>query len=116
MKNALLSPVVAFLIYFLVVLIVSGLGKLLSPKGRKNQFKSAAYASGEENDPIPAAPGYRQFFVIALFQAGKQLDNAIDNGFGTWGAAGDIYINWNHFIRGAANVIAALEDAARNTA
>ena len=69
MKNFLLSPVVAFLIYFLVVLAVSGLGKLLSPKGRKSQFKSATYASGEANDPIPAAPGYRQFFVIALFFA-----------------------------------------------
>ena len=69
MKNFLLSPVAAFLIYFLVVLAVSGVGKLISPKGHKSQFKSATYASGEENDPLPAAPGYRQFFVIALFFA-----------------------------------------------
>jgi NADH:ubiquinone oxidoreductase subunit 3 (subunit A) len=69
MKNFLLSPVVAFLIYFAVVMVVSGLGKLFSPRGRKSQFKSATYASGEENDPIPAAPGYRQFFVVALFFA-----------------------------------------------
>src|SRR5688500_1112084 len=69
MENALLSPVVAFLIYFLVVLAISGLGRLFSPRGRKSQFKSATYASGEENDPILAAPGYRQFFVIALFFA-----------------------------------------------
>ena len=69
MKTFLLSPVVAFLIYFLVVLAISGLGKLFSPTGRKSQFKSATYASGEENDPVPAAPGYRQFFVIALFFA-----------------------------------------------
>lgn len=69
MKNALLSPVIAFLIYFLVVLALSGVGKLISPKGHKSKFKSATYASGEANDPIPAAPGYRQFFVIALFFA-----------------------------------------------
>ena len=69
MKTFLLSPVVAFLIYFLVVLAVSGLGKLFSATGRKSPFKSATYASGEENDPVPAAPGYRQFFVVALFFA-----------------------------------------------
>ena len=69
MKNILLSPLVAFLIYFAVVSIVSGLGKLFSAQGRKAEFKTATYASGEENDPIPAAPGYRQFFVVALFFA-----------------------------------------------
>ena len=69
MENFLLSPVVAFLIYVVVVYAVSGLGKLFSAKGQKSQFKSATYASGEENDPLPAAPGYRQFFVVALFFA-----------------------------------------------
>jgi NADH:ubiquinone oxidoreductase subunit 3 (subunit A) len=69
MKSILLSPLVAFLIYFLVVAIISGLGKLFSAKGRKAQFKTATYASGEANDPVPAAPGYRQFFVVALFFA-----------------------------------------------
>lgn len=69
MKNILLSPLVAFLIYFLVVAVISGLGKLFSAKGRKTQFKTATYASGEANDPVPAAPGYRQFFVVALFFA-----------------------------------------------
>ena len=69
MKNFLLTPLIAFLIYFLVVSIFSGLGRLFSAKGRKSQFKSEPYASGEDYDPIPAAPGYRQFFVIALFFA-----------------------------------------------
>jgi NADH:ubiquinone oxidoreductase subunit 3 (subunit A) len=69
MNNILLSPLVAFLIYFAVVSIISGLGLLSSPKGRKTEFKTATYASGEENDPVPAAPGYRQFFVVALFFA-----------------------------------------------
>ena len=69
MKNLLLSPLAAFLIYFVVVSIVSGLARLFSAKGRKNEFKSTVYASGEEHDLIPAAPGYRQFFVAALFFA-----------------------------------------------
>jgi NADH:ubiquinone oxidoreductase subunit 3 (subunit A) len=69
MKNLLLSPLVAFLIYLVVVFIVSGLGKLFSPQGHKTEFKTATYASGEEHDPLPAAPGYRQFFVVALFFA-----------------------------------------------
>ncbi len=69
MKSILLSPLVAFLIYIVVVSMVSGLGKLFSATGRKTEFKTATYASGEENDPIPAAPGYRQFFVVALFFA-----------------------------------------------
>lgn len=69
MKSMLLSPLAAFLIYFAVVFAISGLGKLFSAKGRKTEFKTATYASGEESDPIPAAPGYRQFFVVALFFA-----------------------------------------------
>jgi NADH:ubiquinone oxidoreductase subunit 3 (subunit A) len=69
MKNFLLSPVIAFLLYFVVVSAISGLGRMFSAKGRQSEFKSATYASGEENDPLPAAPGYRQFFVIALFFA-----------------------------------------------
>ena len=69
MKSILLSPLVAFLIYVAVVAIVSGLGKLFSASGRRTEFKTASYASGEEHDPLPAAPGYRQFFVIALFFA-----------------------------------------------
>lgn len=69
MKTILLSPLVAFLIYLVVVYLVSGLGKLFSAKGHKTEFKTASYASGEQNDPLPAAPGYRQFFVVALFFA-----------------------------------------------
>ena len=69
MNNFILTPVFAFLIYFLVVSAASGLGRLFSARGRKSQFKSEPYASGEDYDPVPAAPGYRQFFVIALFFA-----------------------------------------------
>ena len=69
MTNFLLTPLIAFLSYGLVLSVVSGLGRLFAAKGRPSQFKSETYASGEDHDPLPAAPGYRQFFVIALFFA-----------------------------------------------
>ena len=69
MKSILLSPLVAFLIYVVLVSVVSALGKLFSATGRRTEFKIGTYASGEEHDPLPAAPGYRQFFVVALFFA-----------------------------------------------
>ena len=69
MNSILLSPLVAFLVYAILIAVVSGLGRLFSAPGRKSELKTATYASGEENDPMPAAPGYRQFFVVALFFA-----------------------------------------------
>jgi NADH:ubiquinone oxidoreductase subunit 3 (subunit A) len=69
MENLWLSPLVAFLVYCVVVSVFSGLGKIFSAQGQKSEFKTATYASGEANDPVPAAPGYRQFFVVALFFA-----------------------------------------------
>jgi NADH:ubiquinone oxidoreductase subunit 3 (subunit A) len=69
MTNFLFAPLIAFIIYIAMVSFASGLGSLFSAKGRETEFKSATYASGEANDPTPAAPGYRQFFVIALFFA-----------------------------------------------
>jgi NADH:ubiquinone oxidoreductase subunit 3 (subunit A) len=69
MTDFLFAPLIAFLIYFLVVSIGSGLGRLFSARGSETEFKTATYASGEANDPTLAAPGYRQFFVVALFFA-----------------------------------------------
>ncbi len=69
MRETLLAPLGAFLIYFLVVAIASRMGFFFSARGARSDFKTTTYASGEENDPAPAAPGYRQFFVIALFFA-----------------------------------------------
>jgi NADH:ubiquinone oxidoreductase subunit 3 (subunit A) len=85
METILLSPLVAFLIYLLLAALFSGLGKLFSAQGHKTEFKTATYASGEQNDPLPAAPGYRQFFVIALFFAVLHLGVLIigSSGFST---------------------------------
>ncbi len=69
MADILFAPLIAFVIYFAVVSAASGLGRMFSARGRESEFKSATYASGEANDPGLAAPGYRQFFVIALFFA-----------------------------------------------
>jgi NADH:ubiquinone oxidoreductase subunit 3 (subunit A) len=69
MTSILLSPLVAFLIYVALASVISGLGKLFSASGQRTELKTASYASGEEHDPLPAAPGYRQFFVVALFFA-----------------------------------------------
>ena len=69
MTNFLFAPLIAFLIYILVVSAASSMGRLFSARGVESEFKSATYASGEANDPSPAAPGYHQFFVIALFFA-----------------------------------------------
>ena len=69
MTDLILAPVIAFLVYFLVVSIASRLGSLFAAAGHETEFKSATYASGEANDPVPAAYNYRKFFVVALFFA-----------------------------------------------
>jgi len=88
METILLSPLAAFLIYFAVVSVASGLGKLFSAKGHKSEFKTDTYASGEEHDLIPAAPGYRQFFVVALFFAVLHLGVLIIGSSGLSAVAG----------------------------
>jgi NADH:ubiquinone oxidoreductase subunit 3 (subunit A) len=67
MDNSLLSPLFAFLIYGGLVGILSLAGKGVSFRGKASQVKSSSYASGEEPNTESAAPGYRPFFVVALF-------------------------------------------------
>lgn len=69
MADSLLSPLFAFIIYGALVGILSLTGKGVSMRGKVSQMKSSSYASGEEQDTEPAAPGYRPFFVVALFFA-----------------------------------------------
>lgn len=69
MANSLLSPLFAFIITGALVSILSLVSKRLSMRGKVSAAKSASYASGEEHDIEPAAPGYRPFFVVALFFA-----------------------------------------------
>ena len=69
MKNVLLSPPIAFLIYVALAGILSGLGRVLAGPGQVTPLKFSAYSSGEAPPAQPAAPGYRPFFVVALFFA-----------------------------------------------
>ena len=66
----LLSPPIAFLIYVVLVLVLAILGKGLAARAKgTSQLKSSTYSSGEAPPTRMAAPGYRPFFVVALFFA-----------------------------------------------
>ena len=69
MADLLLSPLFAFVIYGMLVGILSWLSHAVSMRGKISQAKTSSYASGEAYDVEPAAPGYRPFFVVALFFA-----------------------------------------------
>lgn len=69
MKDILLSPPLAFLIYLGLSGILFLIGRLLAGAGNPSEAKSSIYASGEAHSEVNAAPGYRQFFVFALFFA-----------------------------------------------
>ena len=65
----ILSPPVAFLIYVLLVALLYGFGRLLAPAARRSVAKNSLYAGGEVAATAKAAPGYRRFFIVALFFA-----------------------------------------------
>ncbi len=66
--NVLLTPPVALLAYIGLVALLFGFGRLLAPAGRRKAAESL-YAGGEVAATTKAAPGYRRFFVVALFFA-----------------------------------------------
>ena len=69
--EVLLLPPIAFVIYLVLVGVLSGAGRALAVPAHSHAdaTKSSAYASGEVGETYQAAPGYRQFFVVALFFA-----------------------------------------------
>ena len=69
MREILLSPPVAFVIYALLAGILMRFGRRIAATGKDARFKRTVYASGEPAPTAPAAPGYRPFFVVALFFA-----------------------------------------------
>ena len=69
MTSLVLTPLLAFLIYALIGAGFSRFTGRFAAKSSATTFKSTTYSSGEAHDPHPAAPGYRQFFVVALFFA-----------------------------------------------
>jgi NADH:ubiquinone oxidoreductase subunit 3 (subunit A) len=70
MTEILLVPPVAFLLYLLLVGILSGIGRVMAGTHHPSSaFKTSSYASGEAPQPFSGAPGYRPFFRVALFFA-----------------------------------------------
>jgi NADH:ubiquinone oxidoreductase subunit 3 (subunit A) len=69
MTNILLSPAVAFIIYFGLVGVLVLAGRALAGAPHPTALKSSTYSSGETPPEGLAAPGYRPFFVVALFFA-----------------------------------------------
>ena len=69
MTEILLSPPVAFLTYVVLVGLLAGMGRVMAGPPNLTSLKSSTYASGEAPPTRAAAPGYRPFFVIALFFA-----------------------------------------------
>jgi NADH:ubiquinone oxidoreductase subunit 3 (subunit A) len=67
--NILLSPPLAFLIYIPLILVIVWLGRQLAGPGKSDPTKSSLYGSGEEAPMFTAAPGYKPFFLVALFFA-----------------------------------------------
>jgi len=69
MREVLFNPPIAFVIYVLFAIVLSGLGRSLAGPASASPLKSSTYASGEAPPTKVAAPGYRPFFVLALFFA-----------------------------------------------
>jgi NADH:ubiquinone oxidoreductase subunit 3 (subunit A) len=67
--DVILTPPIAFLIYLFLAALLSGLGRLWAPHGAQSDEKASTYASGEAEPSYLAAPGYRPFFIVALFFA-----------------------------------------------
>lgn len=64
---SLLSPPAAFLITLALVGVLVGVGRFLAGPSRATEMKRGAYSSGEAPPTTAGAPGYRPFFVVALF-------------------------------------------------
>jgi NADH:ubiquinone oxidoreductase subunit 3 (subunit A) len=70
MTELLLIPPIAFLLYLLLVSLLSGIGRVMAgTQHPSSALKSNPYASGEAPQLGSNAPGYRPFFRVALFFA-----------------------------------------------
>jgi NADH:ubiquinone oxidoreductase subunit 3 (subunit A) len=65
----LFTPLVAFLIFLVLAVLITILGRSLAGPSKYSRIKSSTYSSGELPPTMLAAPGYRPFFVVALFFA-----------------------------------------------
>ncbi len=63
----LLAPPLAFGIYLLLVSVLALVGRYMAAPSRGSSLTPTAYASGEEAPARAGVPGYRPFFLVALF-------------------------------------------------
>jgi NADH:ubiquinone oxidoreductase subunit 3 (subunit A) len=66
---SLLAPPFAFIAYLILAGLLSLLGRTLAGPVHSTPVKSSTYSSGEAPPRQAASPGYRPFFVVALFFA-----------------------------------------------
>ena len=69
MTNILLAPQIAFLIYLAFAGGLHLLGKKMAGPSHENPLRASTYAGGETPPSQISAPGYRPFFMVALFFA-----------------------------------------------
>ena len=74
--------------YLVLVGILYFFGRLLAGKPNPNPLKASTYSSGEAPPTYNAAPGYRPFFVVALFFAILHLGVLVLGSGGLRGTAG----------------------------
>jgi len=67
--DVIFYPPVAFVIYLGVAALLAGFGRLLAGPASPTLVKRSTYSSGEAPPEEAAAPGYRPYFVVALFFA-----------------------------------------------
>jgi NADH:ubiquinone oxidoreductase subunit 3 (subunit A) len=67
--QVVLTPPVAFGLYALLVGLLLAASWRLSARSAPSQAKTSTYSSGERAQAGIAAPGYRPFFMVALFFA-----------------------------------------------
>ena len=89
--SILLAPPIAFLIYIPLVLVITLLGRSLAGRSQTSAMKTSLYGSGEAASTHLAAPGYRPFFLIALFFAVLHLGVLVLGSGGLTGITG-IYL------------------------
>jgi NADH:ubiquinone oxidoreductase subunit 3 (subunit A) len=69
LNETLFNPLIAFIIYLALGGLIYAIGRVLAGPGVESPLKSSTYSSGEAPPVRPAAPGYRPYFVVALFFA-----------------------------------------------
>ena len=92
------APPIAFLLYVGFAGLLMLFGRLLAgTKHPSSPEKNSIYASGEAGPDAPSAPGYRQFFVVALFFAVLHLGILIA-GSGTLTSRMGVYLGGLIFV------------------